>query len=90
MLKLLPLIFKCLEGLLYPWSDLTLIGQQRRPSSLVSTDMHEFLLQESSAFMVSQRHLATAGDPSKFSGKWCNDSEAKFEVSRYRLEPTAI
>ena len=43
--------------------------------------MHEFLLQESSAFMVSQGHLAAAGDQSKFSCKWCNDSGANRHIA---------
>jgi hypothetical protein len=47
-----------------------------RPSPLVSPGMHDFLHHESTAFMVSQGHFATAGDPSKFSCKWCNDSGA--------------
>ncbi len=37
-----------------------------QPSPLVSVDMHEFLLQQSTAFMVLQGHLAAAGDPSEF------------------------
>jgi hypothetical protein len=32
--------------------------------------MHDFLLHESSAFIVSQSHLATASDPSKCLCKW--------------------
>jgi len=43
--------------------------------------MHDFLLQESSAFMVSQGHLAAAGDPSKYSCKWCNDSGANRHIA---------
>jgi hypothetical protein len=52
-----------------------------RPSPLVSPGMHEFLLQESSAFMASQGHLAAAGDPSKFWCKWCNDSGANSHIA---------
>jgi hypothetical protein len=52
-----------------------------RPSPFVSADMPEFLLHESSAFMVSQGHLAAAGDPSKFSCKWCNDSGANRHIA---------
>ena len=52
-----------------------------RPSSLVIPSMHDFLMQESSAFMVSQNHWAAAGDPSKFSCKWCADCGANRNIS---------
>ena len=52
-----------------------------RPSPLVSPSMHDFLVQESSAFMVSQNHWAAAGDPSKFSCKWCTDCGANRNIS---------
>ena len=52
-----------------------------RPSPLVSPTMHDSLIHESSVFMVSQGHLATAGDPSKFSCKWCNDSGANRHIT---------
>ena len=42
--------------------------------------MHDFLLQESSAFMVSLRHLTAAGDPSKFS---CSCTAAIGDPSKF-------
>ena len=43
--------------------------------------MHDLLCTESSAFMLSHGHMAAAGDPSKFSTKWCNDGGANRSIS---------
>jgi hypothetical protein len=51
------------------------------PSPLVSPVVHDLLCTESSAFMLSHGHMAAAGDPSKFSTKWCNDGGANRSIS---------
>ena len=51
------------------------------PSPLVSPVVHDLLCTESSAFMISHGHMAAAGDPSKFSTKWCNDGGANRSIS---------
>ena len=48
---------------------------------MVSPVVHDLLHTESTVFMLSHGHLAAAGDPSKFSTKWCNDRGANRSIS---------
>ena len=63
-----------------------------RASSMASPDIDDFLVHESTAFLVSHGRLtpgnvvprgllASTGDPSKFSCKWCNDGGANRSIS---------
>ncbi len=62
----------------------------------LSFGVPQFLLHESSVFLVLQDHLAAAGNPSKFSCKWCHDSEANCHIAaditefKYNYRATSI